>query len=101
MRILQVITLCDLGGAQSVVVNLANRLVKEHEVIVAAGAGDGKMWLLLHPSVICERIPSLRRALSLLNEIKTIRAMRKLYNLKSATPFPKCYLHKEKWTFDS
>ena len=24
-----------------------------------------------------------------------------LYNLKSATPFPKCYLHKEKWTFDS
>ncbi len=79
MRILQVITLCDLGGAQSVVVNLANSLVKEHEVIVAAGAGDGKMWLLLHPSVICERIPSLRRALSLLNEIKTIRAMRKLY----------------------
>ena len=36
MRILQVITLCDLGGAQSVVVNLANSLVKEHEVIVAA-----------------------------------------------------------------
>ena len=24
-----------------------------------------------------------------------------LYTLKSATPFPKCYLHKEKWTFDS
>ena len=23
------------------------------------------------------------------------------YSLKSATPFPKCYLHKEKWTFDS
>ena len=23
------------------------------------------------------------------------------YYLKSATPFPKCYLHKEKWTFDS
>lgn len=79
MRILQVITLCDLGGAQSVVVNLANSLVKEHEVIVAAGTGDGKMWLSLHPSVICEHIPSLRRALSLLNEIKTIRAMRKLY----------------------
>lgn len=25
----------------------------------------------------------------------------KVYILKSATPFPKCYLHKEKWTFDS
>ena len=24
-----------------------------------------------------------------------------LLYLKSATPFPKCYLHKEKWTFDS
>ena len=24
-----------------------------------------------------------------------------LVGLKSATPFPKCYLHKEKWTFDS
>ena len=79
MRILQVITLFDLGGELSVVVYLANSLVKEHELIVAAGAGDGKMWLSLHPSVICEHIPSLRRALSLLNEIKTIRAMRKLY----------------------
>ena len=24
-----------------------------------------------------------------------------IFCLKSATPFPKCYLHKEKWTFDS
>ena len=24
-----------------------------------------------------------------------------IFILKSATPFPKCYLHKEKWTFDS
>ena len=27
--------------------------------------------------------------------------MNKVFHLKSATPFPKCYLHKEKWTFDS
>lgn len=39
MRILQIITLCELGGAQSVVVNLANSLSKDHEVIVAAGEG--------------------------------------------------------------
>ena len=26
---------------------------------------------------------------------------KKIFILKSATPFPKCYLHKEKWTFDS
>lgn len=79
MKILQVITLCELGGAQSVVVNLANSLVREHKVIVAAGAGDGKMWLSLHPSVQCEYIPSLQRVLSPLNEFKTIRALRKLY----------------------
>ena len=24
-----------------------------------------------------------------------------ILSLKSATPFPKCYLHKEEWTFDS
>ena len=24
-----------------------------------------------------------------------------MFILKSATPFPKCYLHKEEWTFDS
>ena len=27
--------------------------------------------------------------------------VRNLFILKSATPFPKCYLHKEEWTFDS
>lgn len=79
MKILQVITLCELGGAQSVVVNLANSLVKEHEVIVVAGVGDGKMWTLLHPSVKHEHIPSLQRTLSPVNEIKTILALRKIY----------------------
>ena len=43
MRILQLITLSELGGAQSVVANLATRLSEiGHEVIVAAGEGDGK-----------------------------------------------------------
>ena len=27
--------------------------------------------------------------------------LKDLTYLKSATPFPKCYLHKEEWTFDS
>lgn len=79
MRILQVITLSELGGAQSVVVNLANALCRQHEVIVAAGEGDGKMWDLLSPSVIREHVPSLCRALSPLKELKTILAFRKLY----------------------
>lgn len=79
MRILQVITLCELGGAQSVVVNLANSLCREHEVIVAAGEGDGKMFGLLAPAVRQERLPSLRRALSPVHELKAIAEMRRLY----------------------
>lgn len=79
MRILQVITLCELGGAQSVVANLANTLCKEHEVVVVAGEGDGKMWDLLSPAVVREHVPSLCRALSPLKELKTVLAFRRLY----------------------
>ena len=31
----------------------------------------------------------------------SVESLEKQFILKSATPFPKCYLHKEKWTFDS
>ena len=79
MIILQVITLCSLGGAQSVVINLSNILCKEHEVIVAAGEGDGKMWDLLASSIKQEKIAFLHRALSPINEIKTFFALRSLY----------------------
>lgn len=79
MKIFQLITRTDLGGAQSVVVNLANELCKEHEVIVAAGEGDGKMWNLLSPSIKYEEIPSLHRELSPINELKTLFALRRLY----------------------
>ena len=79
MKILQLITLSELGGAQSVVINLANGLCKEHEVIVAAGEGDGKMFELLDLSIISEHVPALRRAISPVNEIKAISQLRKLY----------------------
>lgn len=79
MKILQIITLCELGGAQSVVINLANKLSEEHEVIVAAGEGDGKMFSMLHPKVKLERLPHLQRALSPKNDFLTIFDMQKLY----------------------
>ena len=79
MKILQIITLCELGGAQSVVINLANKLSEEHEVIVAAGEGDGKMFSMLHPKIKQERLPHLQRALSPKNDFLTIFDMRKLY----------------------
>ena len=79
MRILQLITLCELGGAQVIAVNLANSLCGQHEVIVAAGAGDGKMWCLLDERVQCVHLPSLHRALSPIHEIKALIEMRRLY----------------------
>lgn len=79
MKIIQIITLCELGGAQSVVVNLANKLSEEHEVIVAAGEGDGKMFALLHPKIKQERLSHLQRSLSPKNDLLTVFDMRKLY----------------------
>ena len=79
MKILQIITLCELGGAQSVVINLANKLSEVHEVIVAAGEGDGKMFSMLNPKVKQDRLPHLKRALSPVNDFLTVWDMIKLY----------------------
>lgn len=80
MRILQIITLSELGGAQSVVANLANRLNEiGHEVIVAAGEGDGKMWSMLRPEIKQIQCVHLKRALSPLNDFLTIIDFLKIY----------------------
>lgn len=79
MRILQIITLCELGGAQSVVINLANSLCERHEIIVVAGDGNGKMWNLLSSKIKKEQIPYLHRELSPIDEIRTVCKLRKLY----------------------
>lgn len=79
MKILHVITLCELGGAQTVVCNLANKLCEEHEVIVAVGEGDGKMLDMLCCEVKIERINSLVRRISPMNELKAIFGLRGLY----------------------
>ena len=78
MRILHVITLSELGGAQSVVVNLATKLSGEHEVIVAAGEGDGKLFELLGDNIITERVPNLLRRLSPINDIKAFFPVKKV-----------------------
>lgn len=79
MKILQIITLCELGGAQSVVVNLANNLCRNHEIIVVAGDGNGKMWNLLNASIKTEQIRFIHRELSPLDDIRGIFELRKLY----------------------
>lgn len=79
MKILQVVTQSELGGAQTVVVQLANNLSKEHDVILAAGQGDGKMWSMVNSQVIKENCPHLQRSISLKNDLLAAIELRKLY----------------------
>lgn len=72
MRIFQVITLSELGGAQSVVINLANRLAKDNEVFVMAG-GDGAMWQTLSPKIRQIKIKQLKRSISPLDIVVWIK----------------------------
>lgn len=72
MRIFQVITLSELGGAQSVVTSLANEIAKTDEVFVIAG-GNGAMWDALSPSIRKISIPQLKRSISLLDIIVWIK----------------------------
>ena len=78
MKILQVITLSELGGAQSVVINLSNALCQENDVIVAAG-GNGKMWDLLDKRIKQEKIKSLQRELSPIKEFESVIRLKELY----------------------
>ena len=52
-----------------------------------------------------ERIAKIKKENDILRQYKIFIIAKILsyiiITLKSATPFPKCYLHKEKWTFDS
>lgn len=62
MRIFHVITLSSVGGAQSVVVNLANAQVEGNEVWVISSA-SGEAWKALRPEVKVIGIRQLRRSI--------------------------------------
>ena len=81
MKILQVITQSELGGAQTVVVQLANNLSKDHEVILVAGQGDGKMWEMVNDKVIKENCPHLQRSISPKNDLLAAIELRRLYKM--------------------
>lgn len=80
MRILQIITLSQLGGAQTVVANLANKLSENHEVMVASGEGDGKLWDMLNPQVKKVQLKHLQRAVSPVVDVKAAWELGSVYN---------------------
>ena len=81
MKIMLVITRSELGGAQSVVVQLANYLSACHDVVLVAGEGDGKMWDMVSERVVREHCPSLQRSISLKSDVKAAIALRRLYKM--------------------
>lgn len=79
MRILHAITLAELGGAQSVVINLCNKAAEEgHEVFVASGK-EGEMWHLLSEKVQPIYLSHIQRSIHPLKDLKAWWELRKLY----------------------
>jgi hypothetical protein len=79
MKILQAITLADLGGAQSVLINLSECLINDgHEVIVVSEP-EGPMWDILSDKVEKVKIKNLQRSINLLKDLKVIFQLRKIY----------------------
>lgn len=83
MKILFVITLAELGGAQSVVINLANTACERGHEVYVASSEDGKMWEMLHENVIRVPIKTLERNINK-KDLRVLYILRKLY--KSINP---------------
>lgn len=79
MVIMLVITRSELGGAQTVVVQLANTLCLQHQVVLVAGEGDGKMWNMVDSRVLREECPHLKRALSPKDDLLAALELRRIY----------------------
>lgn len=84
MRVLQLITRSELGGAQTVVRTLSEELVKRgHDVIVASGPeGDGAAWIGMDPRVTSITVPGLRRSLSPLDDFRAFSEISGLYRVR-------------------
>lgn len=78
MKILHVITRSDLGGAQTVVINLANAMCKDHEIIVVAGE-DGPMWDALDSRILKIKVNEILREISPVKDFKAFQKLRKIY----------------------
>lgn len=91
MRILHIITLSELGGAQSVVSNLAKAQSVENEVFIISG-GEGTAWKSLNPRVKVYLIRELERSITLLDII----VLRKISKLKRLIRPDVVHLHSSK-----
>ncbi|MCE7041267.1 glycosyltransferase [Dyadobacter sp. CY312] len=79
MKILHAITLSELGGAQSVMLNLIEKSITDgHEVWVTSSVG-GALWNELPPSVVKRTISQLQHRISIWKDIQVIYELYKIY----------------------
>ena len=78
MKVVHVITLADLGGAQSVVINLAKKAVSDGHEVYVVSEYRGPMWEELGDDVVKFKLPSLQRAIDPIKELKTIIQLKKI-----------------------
>lgn len=92
MKILHAITLAELGGAQSVVTNLAERSVQDGNEVFVASSEHGEMWDILHPEVHQIKIQSLKHSLGLADII----VVKELYSIYKSLKPDVIHLHSSK-----
>lgn len=80
MRILHVITLAELGGAQSVVINLARESANDGHQVMVASSVDGELWKVLPPEIAQWKISPLQRSISISKEHQVVNELRRIYN---------------------
>jgi glycosyltransferase involved in cell wall biosynthesis len=79
MKILQIITLADLGGAQSVLINLSEKLIADGHNVIVVSESEGPMWDILSEKVIKIKIKSLQRSINPIKDFITTVKLHKLY----------------------
>lgn len=79
MKILHVVTLSELGGAQSVVLNLAIESSEiGHQVMVVSSKG-GDLWKVLPDTILKWEIEALHREVRPLDDLKVFFELRKIF----------------------
>jgi len=78
MNILQIITLSSLGGAQSVVLELSNELIKRGHSVTVVASEKGELWSLLDKNVQQYPCKYFKREISPINDLKAIFFIRKI-----------------------
>lgn len=81
MRILHLITRSEIGGAQSVVANLAvEQRALGHEVAIASGPeGGGEAWQGLGRGITILTVPGLQRAVAPVQELRALGGLSRTY----------------------